>query len=60
MKTKTFFFYKKIQAKPGQFMMIWIPGLDEKPFAVAFTDPLGITVTKVGPFSSKLHQKNTS
>jgi dihydroorotate dehydrogenase electron transfer subunit len=55
-KTKTLFFYKKIEAEPGQFVMIWIPGLDEKPFAVTFTDPLGITVTKVGPFSSSLHQ----
>ena len=55
-KTTTFFFYKNIEAEPGQFVMVWIPGLDEKPFAVTFTDPLGITVTKVGPFSSKLHQ----
>jgi len=55
-KTKTFFFYKKIQAEPGQFVMVWIPGLDEKPFAITFTDPLGITVTKVGLFSSRLHQ----
>jgi dihydroorotate dehydrogenase electron transfer subunit len=55
-KTKTFFFYKKIEAEPGQFVMVWIPGLDEKPFAVTFTNPFGITVTKVGPFSSSLHQ----
>lgn len=55
-KTKTFFFYKKLEAKPGQFVMVWIPRMDEKPFAVAFTDPFGITVTKVGEFSSKLHQ----
>ena len=55
-KTKTFFFYKNIEAEPGQFVMVWIPGMDEKPFAVAFTNPLGITVTKVGPFSSRLHQ----
>ncbi len=55
-KTKTFFFYKKVQAKPGQFVMIWMPRMDEKPFAVAFTDPFGITVTKVGSFSSRLHQ----
>jgi dihydroorotate dehydrogenase electron transfer subunit len=55
-KTKTFFFYKKIEAEPGQFMMVWIPRMDEKPFAVSFTDPFGITVTKVGPFSSAMHQ----
>jgi dihydroorotate dehydrogenase electron transfer subunit len=55
-KTKTFFFYRKLEAEPGQFVMVWVSGLDEKPFAVSFTNPLGITVTKVGPFSSSLHQ----
>jgi len=55
-KTKTFFFYKNIEAEPGQFVMVWIPRLDEKPFAVTFTNPFGITVTKIGPFSTTLHQ----
>ena len=54
--TKTFFFYKKLDAKPGQFVMVWIPGVDEKPFSVSFTNPLGITVRKVGSFTSKLFE----
>jgi len=53
-KTKTFFFNKKIEAEPGQFMMVWIPRADEKPFAVSFTNPFGITVCKAGTISSKL------
>ena len=51
---KTFFFDKKIKAEPGQFLMVWIPRLDEKPFAVSFENPLGITFRKVGPFTEEL------
>jgi dihydroorotate dehydrogenase electron transfer subunit len=51
---KTFFFDKKIKNEPGQFLMVWVPRLDEKPFAVSFENPLGITVEKVGPFTEKL------
>jgi dihydroorotate dehydrogenase electron transfer subunit len=51
---KTFFFDKKIKAEPGQFLMVWIPRLDEKPFAVSFENPLGITVEKVGPFTKEM------
>ena len=32
---KTFFLDKKIEAKPGQFVMLWIPRLDEKPFSIS-------------------------
>lgn len=53
-KTKTFLFNKKLEAEPGQFMMVWIPRSDEKPFVVSFTNPFGITVCKAGLFSSKL------
>jgi dihydroorotate dehydrogenase electron transfer subunit len=41
-------------ATPGQFVMIWIPVLDEKPFAIVHPDPLTITVAAVGPFSCAL------
>jgi len=55
-KVKTFLFDKKIEAVPGQFVMTWIPRLDEKPFAVSYSDPFGITVSKQGPFSTKLQE----
>jgi len=55
---KTFFFDKKIQAQPGQFIMVWIPGIDEKPFSVPYVNPFGITVYRVGPFTEKLIQMN--
>lgn len=44
-------------ATPGQFIMLWIPGIDEKPFAIVARDPLTITVAAVGPFSHALHAR---
>ena len=43
-------------AEPGQFVMLWLPGIDEKPFAIARPAPLTITVARVGPFSTELHR----
>lgn len=55
--TKTFVFDYPLGGKPGQFVMIWIPGVDEKPMSVAFDDgkEFWITVCKVGPASEALH-----
>ncbi len=40
----------------GQFLMIWLPGIDEKPFSIAGQNPDGtfITVRRRGDFSSRL------
>lgn len=54
-RVKTFLFDKNIICEPGQFVMIWIPGMNEKPFAVSYCKPFGITVTNVGPFSARIH-----
>lgn len=56
---KTFIFDVSFDAKPGQFVNIWIPGLDEKPFSVAFDDGAELTVTffAVGPLSKALFEK---
>ena len=35
--------------------MLWLPGIDEKPFSIAGVDPLMFTVARVGPFSERLH-----
>ena len=44
--TKSFMFRHKLDYNPGQFIMIWLPGIDEKPFAVSYMsdDFFGITV----------------
>ncbi len=41
---------------PGQFFMVWLPRVDEKPYAVSYVEPerLGITVQVRGPFSTRL------
>jgi dihydroorotate dehydrogenase electron transfer subunit len=46
------------EAEPGQFVMLWLPGIDEKPFAVVRPAPLTVTVARVGPFSTALHQRD--
>lgn len=53
---RTFLFRHRLNAKPGQFVMAWLPRVDEKPFSVSFQDRerFAITVMKVGPFTEKL------
>ena len=45
------------EAEPGQIIMLWLPGVDEKPMSIAYPTPLTITVARVGPFSTALHQR---
>lgn len=44
------------RSKPGQFVMLWIPGVDEKPFSIAYDDgkEAWLTIAKVGPATSEL------
>ena len=51
---KTFFLDCKINYKPGQFIMLWIPGVDEKPFSLSYTKSAAVTVEKKGIFTEKL------
>jgi dihydroorotate dehydrogenase electron transfer subunit len=44
-----------LEAEPGQFVMVWLPGLDEKPFSLVCADPLTLTVARVGPFTTAMH-----
>jgi dihydroorotate dehydrogenase electron transfer subunit len=47
IKTIRFKYNKRI--RPGQFFMVWIPGIDEIPMSASYTDNLkGITVEQVG------------
>lgn len=51
---KTIYFDYPLKAKPGQFVMLWIPGAGEKPMSVSYCDAkrFGVSVASVGPFSS--------
>jgi len=54
--TKTFVLDGSLEAVPGQFVMAWLPGFEDKPFSLANANPLSLTVAAVGPFSRALHQ----
>jgi len=43
---KTLFFEEVFDARPGQFVMVWIPGVDEIPMALSA--PNAITVQEIG------------
>jgi dihydroorotate dehydrogenase electron transfer subunit len=50
--TQTFVLDKPLpNAFPGQFCMVWLPEIGEKPFSIAGADPLAFTISDVGPFS---------
>jgi dihydroorotate dehydrogenase electron transfer subunit len=38
-RTRTFVLDSALAASPGQFGMLWLPGLDEKPFSLLACDP---------------------
>jgi dihydroorotate dehydrogenase electron transfer subunit len=54
--TKSFFFNHKLNSQPGQFVMIWLPGLGEKPMSIAADsgEEFQITISGVGPFSKAM------
>lgn len=61
---KTFTFLDKLcsEATPGQFIMVWIPGVDEVPMSLSAIGPDGrssITVAKVGEATEVLHKRKT-
>jgi len=54
-RTVTLVLDAALDCAPGQFAMLWLPGLDEKPFSISADDPLAFTISRVGPFSEALH-----
>jgi dihydroorotate dehydrogenase electron transfer subunit len=61
-KVKSFTFHDKLcaDATPGQFVMIWIPGVDEVPMSLSALDlnekRATITAERVGQATSALHK----
>jgi dihydroorotate dehydrogenase electron transfer subunit len=43
-----------LPAEPGQFVMVWLPGVEERPFTVMDDAPLSLTIARVGPFTCAL------
>jgi dihydroorotate dehydrogenase electron transfer subunit len=51
---------KSANAKPGQFLMVWVPGIDEIPLSLSSIGPgdkAGFTVLKIGEATATLHKK---
>lgn len=57
-QVKTFVLDASIGAEPGQFVNVWIPRMNEKPFSVAMDNgtELHLSIAAVGDFSKKLHE----
>ncbi len=52
---RTVIFKEKLLAKPGQFVMVWVPGVDEFPMSASYTIPrFGITYQVLGPGTKAL------
>ena len=53
---RTFTFDGSLGAKPGQFVMVWLPGVDEVPMSVAYDDgaTTRITFFAVGDMTNEL------
>lgn len=56
-RTKTFTLDVALPATPGQFVMVWLPRFDEKPFSLVNANPVTLMITAVGPFSRLIHEK---
>jgi dihydroorotate dehydrogenase electron transfer subunit len=53
---RSFFFSEKMNSKPGQFVMVWLPGADEKPMAISYkkNNEFAFTSQIVGTFTKAL------
>jgi dihydroorotate dehydrogenase electron transfer subunit len=56
VRTQILIFDHELPSQPGQFVMAWLPGVDEKPFSIAAADPLTLLVVAVGPMSEAMHR----
>lgn len=56
--TKTFKFDWEAEARPGQFIMVWVPGVDEIPMSISGIDGSrkSITVKAIGDATKAIHQ----
>ena len=50
---KTIRFKYSAESKPGQFIMVWLPEVDEIPMSLSYSD--GITVDNVGQATKAIH-----
>lgn len=53
---KTFYFDLSLGSKPGQFVMLWLPGVDQKPISIALDDgkQMALTICSRGRSTEKM------
>jgi len=54
-RTRALVFDHPLPSEPGQFVMVWLPGVGERPYSIAGANPFRLMVVAVGPFSEALH-----
>jgi dihydroorotate dehydrogenase electron transfer subunit len=54
-RVRTYTLDLDLVAAPGQFVMAWLPGVDEKPFSLVSACPVTLTVARVGRFTEAVH-----
>ena len=50
---RTFFFDRQFSFSPGQFVMVWVPGVDEVPMALSSANSITVQNAGVRPRSSR-------
>lgn len=53
-KVRTLVLDLEMEAEPGQFVMVWLPGVDEKPFSLVAGRPVTLAVAHVGLFTERI------
>jgi dihydroorotate dehydrogenase electron transfer subunit len=54
---KTFRLDLDLPALPGQYVMLWVPGYDEKPLSISYPGKdMGLTILKKGTTTTRLHE----
>jgi len=46
----------RLAAHPGQFIMVWLPGLGERPMGIADNEPMTMTVAHIGGFTNAMRK----
>jgi len=57
-KATTYELAYELGAEPGQFIMVWLPGIGERPMGVADNNPVTLTVAQVGSFTDEMKKLN--
>lgn len=52
---RTFELDARLAAEPGQFVMVWLPGVNERPFSLVRAEPVTLSIARVGPFTEAVH-----